>query len=415
MKHLRRSFYELLESLRIAGGALAGNRMRTFLTTLGIVIGVMTVIAIIAIIQGLNESVAKQVGSLGANTLYVSNRPWIMTGEDWWQYRNRKKITRKELAAVMRESSVATAAAPLGFEMATVTRADKEVGNVQITGTNEQYTTTNGGNITAGRFLVEGDVELARFSAVIGADVADQLFPKMKPDDIVGQRIRVGPRNFTIVGTLERRGRFMGMPMDNVTIVPFTTFSRVFGAKRNFNIAVTAATEDLMALEDELVSILRKARMVPAGQPDDFAINRQEQFLSLYKKLTGALYGVAIGVGLITLVVGGIGIMNIMLVSVRERTREIGVRRALGARKRTIVTQFLIESLAVAAAGGIVGTGLGLAVAKLVAEVSPLAAAVTPSAIALGIAFSSLVGLLFGSWPAWQAASIDPVEALRYE
>ena len=207
----------------------------------------------------------------------------------------------------------------------------------------------------------------------------------------------------------------LGMNMDANVIVPYTTFLRDLGSKRSIVIAVAGDPENLEALEDELVGILRRVRRVPPDRKDDFALNRQEQILKLYGQLTGALYGVAVGVGLITLVVGGIGIMNIMLVSVTERTREIGVRRALGARRRTILLQFLIESSVVAALGGAVGTALGLGVAQLVALVTPLAAAVTPSAVALGLGFSAAVGLAFGSWPAWRAARLDPVEALRYE
>jgi putative ABC transport system permease protein len=205
------------------------------------------------------------------------------------------------------------------------------------------------------------------------------------------------------------------MNMDARVMIPYTTFLRDLGGKRSLNIAVTAAPEDLSALEDELVGILRRVRQEPPEKKDDFALNRQEQFLRLYRQLTGALYGVAIGVGAITLVVGGIGIMNIMLVSVTERTREIGVRRALGARRRTILFQFLLESSVVAAVGGSIGTALGLGIAQLIALTTPLAAAVTPSAVLLGVVFSAAVGLLFGSWPAWRAARLDPVEALRYE
>jgi putative ABC transport system permease protein len=266
-----------------------------------------------------------------------------------------------------------------------------------------------------GRVLVESDVELARPSAVVGADVADQLFPGWEPGAVIGQRILVSGRPFAVVGLMERRGRFLGMAMDNNVLLPFSAFERIFGSKRSITIAVAAPPGRLSELEDELTGILRRARTVPPGKPDDFTLNRQEQFLKVYQGLTRALYGVAMGVGLITLVVGGIGIMNIMMVSVHERTREIGVRRALGARRRTILAQFMIEASLVSALGGAIGTGLGLAAAQLVALLSPLAAAVTPSAVALGLGFSAAVGLLFGSWPAWRAAHLDPVEALRWE
>jgi putative ABC transport system permease protein len=227
--------------------------------------------------------------------------------------------------------------------------------------------------------------------------------------------VRVEGRPFQVIGVMARRGQMLGMNMDANAMLPYTTFARDLGSKRSLTIAVAAEPGKVPALEDELTGILRRVRHVPPEKKDDFNLNRQDQMLRMYQQLTGALYGVAVGVGLITLVVGGIGIMNIMLVSVTERTREIGVRRALGARRRTILLQFLIESSAVAALGGAIGTALGLGVAQLVALVTPLAAAVTPSAVALGVAFSAGVGLLFGSWPAWRAAKLDPVEALRYE
>jgi putative ABC transport system permease protein len=250
---------------------------------------------------------------------------------------------------------------------------------------------------------------------VLGADVAERLFPKWLPEQILGRRVNVEGNGFQVIGVMARRGQMLGMNMDANVIVPYTTFARDLGSKRSLTIAVAAEPGQVPALEDELVGILRRVRHVPPERKDDFNLNRQDQMLRMYEQLTGALYGVAIAVGLITLVVGGIGIMNIMLVSVTERTREIGVRRALGARRRTILLQFLVESSAVAALGGAVGTVLGLGVGQLVALLTPLAAAVTPSAIVLGIGFSAVVGLAFGSWPAWRAARLDPVEALRYE
>ena len=413
--NLRRWLGEMREGVGIAADALVSHRLRTLLTTLGMMIGVMTVIAIVAIIQGLNASFAAQVSGLGAHTVFIDKWKWLSLSDDWWSLRNRQRIGVRELEAVRREAQLAVAVAPLTRAYTTVRYRDREAPEVTVNGTGESYLDTAGGSVAAGRFLVEADVAFGRSVVVLGAEVADRLFAGEPPAAGLGERVRVSGQPFTVVGVMARRGQFLGQPMDANVLIPYTRFGRMFGSRRSMTIAVAASPGQLAALEDELTGILRRVREVPPEKPDDFSINRQEQFLKVYNQLTGALYAVAFGVGLITLIVGGIGIMNIMLVSVHERTREIGVRRALGARRRSILLQFIIESAIVAMMGGGIGTALGLGVGQLVSLTTPLAAAVTPSAVLLGLGFSALVGLVFGSWPAWKAAQLDPVEALRYE
>ena len=404
---------DLLEGSRIALYSLKANRMRTVLTTVGIGIGVATLLAIVGIIQGLNSSFDRQLASFGTNTLHVSKFPWVMKGNDWAEFRNRKNFTLSDVEAIRAQSSYVTAISPTVMRAINVEAGGKELSTVRVVGARGEYLGIAGFETAQGRYLTDADDEVTRPVAVLGADVASGLFPGVSP---VGAMVRIDDRPFRVVGVLNRKGNFLGDNQDLTVHVPFRTHRAAFGSQRPMSlaIAVTSAA-DLNKAEDQLVGILRRVRSTPPEKPDDFAINRPEQLAKAYNEITGALYGVAVGVGLITLLVGGIGIMNIMLVSVRERTREIGVRRALGARKRTIIVQFLLEAMAVSAVGGLFGTTVGLGAAKVLSLVTPLAAAVQPATIFAGVGFAALVGLIFGIWPAARAANLDPVEALRYE
>ena len=403
---------DVLEGARIALYSLKANRMRTVLTTVGIGIGVATLLAIIGIIQGMNATFERQLATMGANTLFISKFPWGFH-TDWWTFRNRKNFTLAQVEQIRAQSTYLSALSPVAARNADVAYGQEQLAAVRINGVMDEYLYISGFEVTQGRFLTGADNEMTRPVAVIGAEVAAGLFPGISP---LGQTLRIDGRPFRIVGTLSRKGMLVDDNQDLVVMVPFKTFYAVLGKQRAFNIALSVrSVEEVRRAEDQLVGILRRARGTPAGAPDDFSINRPEMIANTYKQLTNALYAVATGVGLITLLVGGIGIMNIMLVSVRERTREIGIRRALGARKQTIVLQFLMEASAVSAVGGVLGTTVGLSLAKVVSLITPLAADVQPLTVLAGVSFAAVVGLLFGIWPAARAANLDPVEALRYE
>jgi putative ABC transport system permease protein len=407
VRRARLWFATLGTSLR----GMSANRLRAFLSTLGIAIGVATLMAIYAMVSGLRSSFAHQFGSLGANTLYVNSRPWVQRG-DWWKYRNRPKITMDDVDALRRHADKLTAIAPAAFTLADVGAGGDEAEGVFVRGTTADFIDTSNMRLDLGRFLSPLDSDLDRPVVVIGSELRDKFYRNRDP---IGDRITVGARYYTIIGVLAPQGKSFGQSLDNVAIIPLGSFFREFGERRDLAVAVTAKPEDLSAAEDQIVEVLRRERRLLPDQDDTFSINRQSELLRIFNQQMAAIFGVALAVGLITLIVGGVGVMNIMLVAVTERTREIGVRRALGARRRTILVQFLVEASLVTMMGGALGTAAGLGGAWLLAKVSPLSAEASPQAALIGLAFSAFVGLLFGTWPAWRAASLDPIESLRYE
>ena len=409
-----RFFRELSDAFVQALTSLIAHRLRAALTISGISIGVATVIGIYSFVAGFDASFARQLSSLGPNTLFVSKWFWGANGNNWWKYRGRPPITRTDLRALQAGLTQAEAIAPFVGTQATVTLDEREIRNVDVRGTTDAYLETGGWQIKRGRFLTPLDEDLGSDACVIGADLEEAFF---KTGDPLGARLRVGPLlRCTVIGTLVRKGNSFGRSQDTLVMVPLSSFERAFGARRPMNIAVVAPPGQLVEVEQEIISVLRTSRRIPTDKEEEnFSVNRQDKLLQGFNQTTIALKVVAAFIGVITLVVGGIGIMNILLVSVKERTREIGVRRALGARRATILMQFLCEAVAVSCVGGVLGTCLGICAAWFASMVSPVEAAVSPEVVLLGAGFSVATGLLFGIWPAWSAAALHPIEALRYE
>jgi len=408
-----RLLIDFWEGIKIAFQALSANKMRSFLTTLGIVIGITTVIGIHSIIQGLNKSFYTSISALGSDTLYIGKFSWL-SRTDWLEARNRKDITlEREGRAIKEYATLVKAVAPTVSAQRTVKYESEKLKNVQVTGTTEDYAVTSNVVPEYGRMLTKQDVDHRRNLCVIGWEVADKLFKNKNP---LGRRILIGGYKFRVIGILEKRGSFLGHNLDTEVIIPIGLFQKLYGSRRWLTIEVKIADPALIEeAKDELTGILRRVRKVDPRKENDFAINQQDMIADLYKRLTTALYAVAFGVGSIALIVGGIGIMNIMLVSVTERTREIGIRKAIGARNRDILWQFLIEALAVSSLGGVIGIIVGFVLAKIVASATFLSATVSPISVIIGILFISLVGIFFGIFPAYKAAKLDPIHALRYE
>jgi len=400
------------EYLAMAWAALKTHKLRSFLTTLGIFIGVLTIITIFTTIQGINEYVIGELSNIGSSTVYVEKFPWIIQG-DFWKYRNRKNITYKEYRALADQAQEADYIAPRIFTFKTVKYHNEAYERVPVIGTNEQYKDTDNVNPDRGRFFTQLDVNRNHNVCVIGHDVAQNLFKEESP---LGKRIRVGSQKYMVIGVNEKRGKVFGQSMDNFVLVPIGTFQGATAGHRGM--AVAMAVRDVAKLEDmkeEARGILRRVRKINPGDEDDFALNQQDQLTKAYQSLTGTLFAVVFVIGAVSLVVGGIGITNIMLVSVTERTKEIGIRKAIGARRRNILAQFVIEAIAIASIGGVIGIVFGYIIGNFVLSQMNLSTGVSLSSIFVGFGFSTFVGVVAGFYPAWKAARMNPIDSLHYE
>jgi putative ABC transport system permease protein len=408
---VRRFGVEAVAATMTALRGIVANRMRAFLSTVGIAIGVATLMTIYGLVSGLTTSFTNQIAALGSNTMYVTNRPWVIRG-DWWDYRNRPPITRADVAALHHSATYLAAIAPVANAAAEVSFRSTRVSGVQVRGTTSEYLDTSTLKIDQGRFLSSLESASSNQVVVIGSELVERMFPHESP---LGAKIMLGPHRFTVIGVLKPQGKAFGRSLDNVVIIPIEAFGAIYGMQRNMAIVVSATPDHLYEAEEQIVEVLRRSRGLGPETGDTFSINRQSELVKIFNEETSALFGVAIAIGLITLLVGGIGVMNIMLVAVTERTREIGVRRALGARRGTILMQFLVESALVTMIGGCIGTALGVLASAVINRISPIGAELSSTAIIGAVVFSAVVGLAFGTWPASRAAGLDPIESLRFE
>jgi len=408
------------EIVIMAVDSLRTHKLRSFLTLLGIVIGVMTVIGMVSIIQGLNKSFLSELEAVGSDIIIVEKfEPGIRTGRMTEEERKRKDLTYEDAQAIEEECSrIKAVVALLGadyFVETPIKYQNRKSRDAFILGMSERYPEVLSVYLPErGRFFTAADVAHRTRVCVLGYDLAENLFPHENP---MGKEIRIGPEKFTVIGVLKQRGSFFGQSQDNFVGIPITTLMKYFPydlSNLQF-VAAPASHEVLDEAIEEIINLLRKRRKVSFSQPNDFAVYTQDTIVDLYNQLTGAAYLVMVVVSSIGLLVGGIGVMNIMLVSVKERTREIGIRKALGARSGDILKQFLVEAVFLTGSGGIFGILIGFGIALLVKAATPLPASVTLWSVFLGFFVSVSVGIFFGIFPAQKAAKLAPIVSLRYE
>jgi putative ABC transport system permease protein len=402
----------VIETFRLALDALRAHKLRSFLTLLGVILAVATLVAVMSVVAGLNFYVADRVANLGAN-VYLVDRFGIITSQDAWiKAQKRPLVTLEEYQRLRDNMKSAANVAATDDRTMDVRSGNVLLENTDLTGVTPNYAEIRNMNLAAGRFLTEGDDLHHAPVCFIGTDVVKKFFPTVDP---IGKTIRAGTNTYEVVGVAAEIGSAFGQSQDNYILLPFTTYYKDWHKQNDWlTIFVQAQNSEVMQeSEDEARMLMRAWRHLPYDAPDNFAVFGSASIMALWNQITGNLFAVAVALTAVFLVVGGIVIMNIMLASVTERTREIGLRRSLGARKKHIVLQFMTESAVLAAVGGIMGLALAYGLVALVRAVTPIPVKTPLSAVIISLSVSTAVGLFFGIYPAMRAAKLDPIEALR--
>lgn len=413
MSKLSRFINSTWEGFKISLGSLGINKTRSILTTLCIIIGIVMVTLMNAVSNGMDAEFDKSMSMLGQNVIYVETQPWTR-GPDykWWEYRSRPEMKLEYVDQIREASRLASDVSAAAARGTSIRYKDVSAEGVFLAGVTEKYFNTAGLNIESGRIFTAEEVRRGAKVAVLGATLADKLFEREYP---LGKDIRVGGQKFRVIGILEKQGKFLGLAdMDRRAIAPITAYGQIFSLRRGLQLAVKFPNEATMEEgQYEIEGIMRRIRQLRATEKNDFEINKPQAFEAQLASFKTGLYLVGGALTALSLIIGGIGVMNIMFVSVRERTKEIGIRKAVGAKAWEIMYQFLIEAVFMCLLGGLVGLALAYPLSIMLNQI--FIARIDLSVVLAAFVLCSLVGLVFGFIPAYKAAKSDPIESLRYE